>query len=482
MSNFLVSTCSSPLALDENNSTKQDHVIRNTVTFHSSIWGDQFLTYDEKDDLVAEKQLAEELIEETRKELIITTSSHEPIQHMKLIQLIDAVQRLGVAYHFEKEIEDALQHVYRTYGHQGIHNNNDLQSISLWFRILRQQGFNVSSEIFKNHMDEKGNLFSNDVQSMLALYEASYMRVEGEKVLDDALEFTKTHLAIIAKDPSCDSSLRTQIQDALRQPLRKRLPRLEAVRYIPIYQQQSSHNQILLKLAKLDFNMLQTMHKKELSEICKWWKDLDMQNKLPFVRDRLIEGYFWILGIYFEPHHSRSRMFLIKSCMWLVGYMPTLDEYISNSLITCAYAVMIARSYVGGDDKLVNEDSFKWVATHPPLVKASCLILRLMDDIATHKEEQERGHVASSIECYIKETGATEEEAREHFSKQVEDAWKVVNRESLRPTAVAFPLVMPAINLARMCDALYKGNHDGYNHAGKEVIQYIKSLLVHPLI
>ena len=97
------------------------------------------------------------------------------------------------------------------------------------------------------------------------------------------------------------------------------------------------------------------------------------------------------------------------------------------------------------------------------------------------KEEQKRGHIASSIECYRKETGASEEEACEFFSKQVEDAWKVINRESLRPTDIPFPLLIPAINLACVSDTLYKDN-DGYNHAGKEVIGYIKSLLVHPMI
>ncbi|KAI3824649.1 hypothetical protein L1987_06116 [Smallanthus sonchifolius] len=121
-------------------------------------------------------------------------------------------------------------------------------------------------------MDEKGDFketLCDDVQGMLALYEAAYMRVEGEQVLDEALEFTKTHLAVIAKDP-CDSLSRNEIQQALNLPLRKRLPRLEAVRYIPIYQQQPTHNELLLKLAKLDFNILQSMHKKELSQICKW--------------------------------------------------------------------------------------------------------------------------------------------------------------------------------------------------------------------
>lgn len=128
--------------------------------------------------------------------------------------------------------------------------------------------------IFKNHMDEKEKFkesLCDDAQGMLALYEASYMRVEGEKLLDDALEFTKTHLAmIIAKDPSCDYLLRTQIQQALKKPLRKRLSRLEALRYIPIYQQEPSHSDVLLKLAKSDFNVLQSLHRKELSQLCKY--------------------------------------------------------------------------------------------------------------------------------------------------------------------------------------------------------------------
>ncbi|GJV21226.1 zf-CCHC domain-containing protein [Tanacetum coccineum] len=157
------------------------------------------------------------------------------MQHVKLIQLIDVVQRLGIAYRFEEEIEEALQHIYDTYGEQWIDDNN-LQSISLWFRLLRQHGFNVSS---------------------------------GEQVLIDALDFAKSHLGNIANDPSCDSTLRTQIHQAFKQPLRKRLQRLEATHYIPIYEQEASHSEILLKHAKLDFIVLQSMHKKELSQICK---------------------------------------------------------------------------------------------------------------------------------------------------------------------------------------------------------------------
>lgn len=89
-----------------------------------------------------EKQVIEELKKEVRNELMIKTSD-EPMQHMKLIELIDVVQRLGIGYHFEEEIEEALRHIYVIYDEQWTESNN-LKTISLWFRILRQQGFNVS--------------------------------------------------------------------------------------------------------------------------------------------------------------------------------------------------------------------------------------------------------------------------------------------------------------------------------------------------
>nr|GEU77523.1 (E)-beta-farnesene synthase-like [Tanacetum cinerariifolium] len=150
-----------------------------------------------------------------------------------------------------------------------------------------------------------------------------------------------------------------------------------------------------------------------------------------------------------------TRNLLIEAKWAKDGYIPIVQEHMSVTLVTCAYAIIIAKCYVHGDDS-VTEDTFIWVSTYPPLVKALCLILRLMDDIATHKEEQERNHVASSVECYMKQYGVSEEQTRELFMKQVEDSWKVINQESLRPTDVPRPLLIPPINLARVCDVLYK--------------------------
>ena len=39
---------------------------------------------------------------------------------------------------------------------------------------------------------------------------------------------------------------------------------------------------------------------------------MEFSKKLPFARDRVIECYFWILGVYFEPQYSFARRTLTK--------------------------------------------------------------------------------------------------------------------------------------------------------------------------
>ena len=129
------------------------------------------------------------------------------------------------------------------------------------------------TDIFHKYKDENGcfkESLTNDVQDMLELYEATYMRVQGEVILDEAFVFTSSHLDKIAKDPlQRDSTLSSLIQATLKLPLWKSAPRLECLRYIPFYQKQVSHNESLLRLAKLGFNLLQSLHRKELSQLLK---------------------------------------------------------------------------------------------------------------------------------------------------------------------------------------------------------------------
>ncbi|XP_062005502.1 (-)-alpha-pinene synthase-like [Rosa rugosa] len=300
--------------------TAKPEILRRTANYHPCIWGDQFINYDSQDTMT--QALRQEQVDQlkvvVRREVFRNTSSDFSHQ----MKLIDAMQRLGVAYHFETEIENALEHMQHTSVRDG-----DLYNVALGFRLLREHGYNVSSGIFNKFKDANGNFkegLTSDLPGMLSFYEATHLRMHGEDILEDGLFFTTAHLEFSAND--VNHALAAQITQALERPLRKHPERLYARSYMSIFpnDHKTLHHEAvaLLKLAKLDFNLVQSLHKKELSEITRWWKELNFERELPFARNRIVELYFWIVGVFFEPQYSTARHFLTKG----IAIISVLDD------------------------------------------------------------------------------------------------------------------------------------------------------------
>ena len=87
----------------------------------------------------------EKLKEEMRKELLASADDT-----MQQLNLIDEIQRLGIAYHFEDEIKEALQRLYATY--HSDHDDHDLYSVALRFRLQRQADYHISTGIYILHL------------------------------------------------------------------------------------------------------------------------------------------------------------------------------------------------------------------------------------------------------------------------------------------------------------------------------------------
>ena len=96
------------------------------------------------------------------------------------------------------------------------------------------------------------------------------------------------------------------------------------------------------------------------------------------------------------------------------------------------------------------------------------------------QHEQQREHGASFIECYMKEYGASKQEAYAKYDKEVVNGWKDINKELLRPTEVPIFVLERILNLARVMDTLYK-EEDGYTNSKGILKNMINSLLVEPV-
>ncbi|KAL5858311.1 hypothetical protein ACOSQ3_005769 [Xanthoceras sorbifolium] len=460
--------------------------MRRTADFPPSIWGDRF----------------------------INLSSEQA-----KLNLIDSIERLGVGHHFEAEIRQGLQMLCNAYDDDA--HEYDLYTVALSFRLLRQHGHHVSCDIFNKFKDDKGNFkesLASDVSGTLSLYEAAYVGVHGEDILEEAIAFTTDHLQSMATHHLTSPHLAAQVLHALRKPLHKCVPRIEARRYISVYQDEASHNQALLKLAKLDFNLLQLLHKKEISQLCRWAKDLDFTGKLPFARDRMVEGYFWTLGMVPERQYSLARIIIAKAIhilAWDTSCVEQLPEYmqiIYKSFLDFGdeieeelskngwpsyrvdYVKEIMKKVVRASldeakwinditlDNTVTKETFDWVLSRPTVITSSELHFRLLDDIKTHKFEQERGHDISSVEIYMKEHRVSEQEAYKELQKLVKNAWKDVNKECLRLSDhdLPKPMLMFILNYPRIIYFMYEKD-DFFTRVGKEMKTYVESLLIDPV-
>ncbi|KAH6759072.1 hypothetical protein C2S51_019307 [Perilla frutescens var. frutescens] len=263
----------------------------------------------------------------------------EEMEAVQQLELVDDLKNLGLSYFFEDQIKQILTFIYNE--HKCFHSNSiieaeeirDLYFTALGFRLLRQHGFQVSQEVFDCFKNEEGSDFKarlgDDTKGLLQLYEASFLLREGEDTLELARQYaTKFLQKKVDHDLIDDNNLLSWILHSLEIPLHWRIQRLEARWFLDAYATRRDMNQIILELAKLDFNIIQATQQEELKDL----SSTCLAEKLPFVRDRLVESYFWAIAL-FEPHQygyhrkvAAKIITLITSLDDVYDIYGTLDE------------------------------------------------------------------------------------------------------------------------------------------------------------
>ncbi|TYI08979.1 hypothetical protein ES332_A09G039100v1 [Gossypium tomentosum] len=283
-------------------SVEDNTVIRRSADYHPPIWDYDYVQSLRNDFVQDEsyKEQSSKLKEEVR---MMFENVVDPLEKL---ELIDTIQRLGLSYHFGDEIKKTLKNISIERGSTVASNKDNLYATALEFRLLRQHGYKV------NQVGDIKASHNQDCKGLLNLYEASYHSLEGETMLENARKLAAKLLKQCLKENNDHQYLLMLVEHALELPLHWRMPRLEARWFIDVYEKKEDKNPIILELAILDYNIVQSMHQNDLRYASTWWKELGLGKTLSFARDRLMENFLWSVGMINTPQDGKGRRIQTK--------------------------------------------------------------------------------------------------------------------------------------------------------------------------
>ncbi|XP_010501939.1 PREDICTED: terpenoid synthase 30 [Camelina sativa] len=309
-------------------STSDDHETRRPLTnFSPSLWGDYFSSLPNDDSEFDEIAREIDMVMKPKVRDRLTSSHNSNKDKIRLIHLLIS---LGISHYFETEIEMILNQAFEDL--DGLMaEEDDLETVSIMFEVFRLYQHKMSCDTFVKFKGEDGKFKESlvgDVRGMLQLYQAAHLGTLSEDIMEEAKSFARNQLESLAASTTTSSHLSSYIRNTLFRARYHNMEILVAREYISFYDQEESHDQTLLKFAKLSFNYCRLHYIQELKTLTKWWKDLDVSSQLPYlIRDRIVECYFPAMGLYYEPRYSLARIIAAKITMIVVVLDDTCDSY-----------------------------------------------------------------------------------------------------------------------------------------------------------
>ncbi|XP_052164417.1 (E)-beta-caryophyllene synthase-like [Oryza glaberrima] len=160
----------------------------------------------------------------------------------------------------------------------------------------------------------------------------------------------------------------------------------------------------------------------------------------------------------------------------------TVEEHLKISVPSSCCMHVPVYAFVAMGNDVTTDDAINWGMAYPKIITSSCIVGRLVNDIASHEREQGSSSSSSTVEACMREHGGiTKEEAYAKLRELVEESWMDIAGECLRPAAAQPPPLLEAVvNATRVLDFLYKDDQDAYTHPSslKDTIHSIYILSV----
>ncbi|XP_047170318.1 ent-kaurene synthase TSP4, chloroplastic isoform X1 [Vigna umbellata] len=257
-----------------------------------------------------------------------------PLDIYARLCMIDSLERLGINHHFKEEIRSVLDDTYSLWV-QGVEDIFlDPTTCAMAFRILRLNGYDVSSDPFYQYSEDKfaDSLkgYLKDVGAVIELYRASQAIIHpDESILVRQSLWTKQLLKQESSPhrlyaDKLRSYVDQEVKDVLNFPYHANLERLLNRRSMEYYNVEETRilkssyrscnlaNQEILKLAVEDFNICQSVHIEELKQLSRWVVESRL-DQLQFARQKLAYCYFSVAATLFPPELSDARISWAKN-------------------------------------------------------------------------------------------------------------------------------------------------------------------------
>nr|GEY39867.1 R-linalool synthase QH1, chloroplastic-like [Tanacetum cinerariifolium] len=347
---------------------------------------------------------------------------------------------------------------------------------------------------------------------------------------------------LIQRVPSrrISNALSIPLSHSLELPLHWRVPWVEAKWFMEVYEKRSGMNPKLMEFSKLNFDMVQAIHIEDLKDASRWWRNIRWDEILTFSRDRLVEHFMWSTGFGHLPEFSLGRRTLTKVnsmitaiddvydvygtldeleqftdviSRWeikmvedlpdymkicFLGFYNTINEIAYNTLTNTGFLVLpyLTKAWAGLCKAYLEEARWYYAGYTPtlqeyldnayesisgPVILMHVNFLTTADDLGTSSDELARGDTSKSIQCYMHERGATEDEARTYIKNLIMETWKKLNKERASANSqFSQEFFDHATNIPRMAQFMYS---TGDGHGRPDLIKgHVLSLLFKPTI
>ncbi|XP_027920567.1 (3S,6E)-nerolidol synthase 1-like [Vigna unguiculata] len=166
--------------------------------------------------------------------------------------------------------------------------------------------------------------------------------------------------------------------------------------------------------------------------------------------------------------------FLEEAKWFRSGHVPKTEEYLKNGIVsTGVHMILVHAFFFIGEG--ITEETVAVMEGLPTLISTTATILRLCDDLEGDQDVKGDDNDGSYLKCYMMEhPEASIEEAREHATELISNAWKRLNQECLRdanPLPSSFTKV--CLDAARMVPLMYSYDKNTLS----KLEEYVKSLL-----